>query len=87
MDKIRLRIFAYHVYTLAISPPGSTFGLNPCNGVSVQVRIEKSQKSPNDREWDQVYIEEKLVGNRHAAVRRFTEMVKAACDGIHPDND
>jgi len=89
MDKIRLRIFAYHVQCLATEPPGSKFGLGPCDGVNVEVTIEKAQtpELAEDRAWDQVTFDGKPVGNRSGAIKTFAELVHAACDGIHPDND
>ncbi len=72
--KMRLSIFAYHVSSI-MNDTGE-FGLHPCHGVDVNVRIEKGVDGIGN-EWDSVYIDGKCAGNRHGGVQRFTEIVNA----------
>lgn len=76
----RLHIIASHIAAIMMSPPEDTFTLSPCDGVHVKVRYERSipQKSMTEhdqRVWDQVYLNEKLCGNRYGAAKQYINII------------
>ncbi len=88
MSQLRLRIFAGHLYAICMTPAPAKFTLCPCEGVEAKIEIESATgELAGLREWDQVTINGKQVGNRSGASIEFAAMVHATNPTIHPDND
>ncbi len=73
---MRLQHFAWQCYSIAMQEPnGKTVRYTPCQGTLVSVEIVPSMGASNEREWDQVTMNGKSVGNRSGAVTEFAKIV------------
>jgi hypothetical protein len=76
---LSLRIFAYHIATIALCEPGK-FGLHPFADLRVEVEIKPSQ---HGHIWDQVYLNGECCGNRWGGTKAYAELIRKA----HPEID
>ena len=65
---MRLSIFAHQVMVICLDPVGSELGLSPVEGLLVKIKIIDNNN---------VLVNGENVGNRQAAVRKFTGLVQA----------
>lgn len=71
---LNLNIFAWQASHFHSEDAPAEFVLCPCQGVEAHVTIEPAHDGW-ERIWDQVTINGKVCGNRHAGLKQFTQMV------------